>query len=65
MARNRWFGQRESGTRVVALNPESGQVRTLIDDPEAEALNAGTTAVAANGWLLVGSVLDDALLVCR
>lgn len=64
MARHRWFGQRRSGTRVVAIDPDSGAVDTLIDDPEGERLNAGTAATMWEDTLAVGAVLDSALLVC-
>ena len=65
MARHRWFGVRRAGTRVVRLEPSTGVLESLIDDPDAAQLNAGTTPALFDGVLVVGSVLDNALLVCR
>jgi len=65
LAHGRWFGWRRAGTRVIALDPATGATDLLLDDPEGTRLNTGTAAVATGPWLIVSSVLDDALLICR
>ena len=65
LAHGRWFGRRRAGTRVIALDPATGATELLLDDPEGTRLNTGTAVVATGPWLIVSSVLDDALLVCR
>jgi len=65
MARHRWFGRRRAGSRVVAVNPDTGRTRALFRDPGGTRLNAATSAVRIDAGVVVSSVLDDALLVCR
>ena len=50
---------------VVAIDPDGGAVETLFRDPSGRLVSAATAAVEAEGRLLIGSVLDDALVLCR
>lgn len=65
LARYRILGRRDTASRVVRVDPRSGRIRTVIDDPEGARLSGATAAVAAGGLVIASSVIDDALLVCR
>ncbi len=52
-------------SHVVAVDPQDGAVETLFRDPGGQFASAATAAVGADGHLLVGSVLDSALVLCR
>lgn len=65
LARQRWFGHRRAGSRVIAAEPGSGQVQTLLHDSEGRLLNAATAATLHEDTLVVSAVLDDALMVCN
>ncbi|MCB9957862.1 MAG: hypothetical protein H6843_04520 [Rhodospirillaceae bacterium] len=52
-------------TRLVAIDPASGGVTLLVDDPFGRLLSAATVAALAGGDLLAGSAFDAGLLVCR
>jgi len=65
MARYRVLGRERAGNRVVALDPASGEPRTVFHDPQGTRLNMATAAVRVDGTLVAAGLLDDALLVCR
>ncbi len=64
LARHRWLGFRRAGSRVTAVASRGGGVATLWNDPEGTRLNAATAATAFGETLVVGSALDDAVVVC-
>jgi arylesterase/paraoxonase len=65
IARHRWFGKARAGRRVVDVEPDDGTVAPLLNDPAGVRLNMATVAVAFAGIMVVGAVLDDAILVCE
>ena len=54
-----------AGSRIVKVNPESGAVSTLYDDPDGVVYSAATVGAEIGGLLIAGSVTDSGLLVCR
>lgn len=60
-----WLGVEPPGARVAAVDPATGAVEVLFDDPEGVVLRAATSAVQAGAHIVVGSVLEDAVAVCR
>ncbi|WP_448582968.1 hypothetical protein [Thermaurantiacus sp.] len=59
------LGQRaRAPARVVALDPASGAVTWLFDDPEGRLLPGVTVALLADGMLVAGAVRAPGLLVC-
>lgn len=57
-----WLARAPS--RIVALDPATGAVTALHDDPAGTLLSGATAAVIAGGWLVAGSATDAGLLVC-
>lgn len=59
------LGLRERApSRVVALDPASGAVEWLHDDPEGRLLPGITVGLLADGMLVAGAVRAPGLLVC-
>lgn len=60
--RHGWTGRAPS--RIVAVDPDTGAVEVLHDDPTGALFPAATVAVMAGGRLVAGSVRAAGLLVC-
>ncbi len=60
---NDWSGAAPS--RVVRIDPASGAVEVLFDDPAGEVFSAATTGVLTDDHLIAGSVRDAGLLLCE
>lgn len=65
MGLHRRLGFGRAGSRVVRLDPESGAVEVLFDDPGGVKFNGATVAVLWDDALVLGSATDDGLLYCR
>ncbi len=61
----RRLGIGRSPSRVIEIDHKSGEQRLLFDDPKAELLSAATAAVLTQDILVIGSVADAGLVVCR
>lgn len=61
---SRGLGLGRSGSRIVRVDPEGGAVTLLFDDPKAALFSAASVAIEESGTLIVGSALDEGLLVC-
>ena len=61
----RRLGWGRSGSRVVSLDPDSGAVDLLFDDPKATLMSAASAAIEEEGVLVIGSALDRGLVVCK
>jgi arylesterase/paraoxonase len=60
------FGWRATApARVVALDPETGAVELLFDDPQGELLPGISVGLLVNGALVGGAVRAEGLLLCR
>jgi hypothetical protein len=60
------LGHRDSApARIVALDPTSGVVEWLFDDPEGQLLPGITVGLLADGRLVAGAVRAPGLLVCE
>ncbi len=64
-ARYRYGRAEAAPSRIVALDPDGGAVSMLFDDPDGAVFSGATVGVAAGGALIVGSVRERGLLVCR
>ncbi len=62
--RHGWPLGRRAPARVVALDPASGAVEWLLDDPGGRVFPGATAAVVAGDRLVVGAVRAPGLLVC-
>lgn len=60
---NDWSGTAPS--RLVRVDPETGSVEVLFDDPAGELFSAATAGVMIDGHLIAGSVRDAGLLLCE
>lgn len=65
MGLNRRLGIGRAASRVVKVNPQSGAVEILLDDPHGRSFSAATVAAEWHGGLIIGSVTDDGLFVCK
>jgi hypothetical protein len=54
-----------AGSRIVALDPQSGAIETLFEDPSGDLFAGATSALLLDDALVAGSVLSAGLLVCR
>lgn len=52
-------------SRIVKIDPDLGTVDILYDDPSGALFTAATVGVEWGKNLILGSVTDDGLLVCR
>ena len=51
-------------SRVIALQPATGQIEILFDDPSGRVFSGATVAVLTNDTLVLGSAIDSGLLIC-
>ncbi len=51
-------------SRLIEVDPETGAIELLFDDPKGAQFTAATVGVEAGGLLIAGSVTDAGLLVC-
>lgn len=61
----RKLGLGRSPSRIVEIDLETGDQRLLFDDPKASHMAAATAAIHTENLLVIGSVLDRGLVVCR
>ncbi len=61
----RKLGLGRAPSRAIAIDPKSEKVRVLFDDPSGRLFSAATAAVVEDGALILGSALDEGLLVCK
>lgn len=54
-----------SPSRVVRLDPGSGQLEVLLDDPGGDLLSAVGVGLLEEGRLYLGSVTDDGIGICE
>ena len=62
---NRMFGIGKAPSRVIKVDPDSGASEVLFDDPSGALFSAATVAVESKSALVLGSVTDEGLLVCK
>lgn len=63
--RRQWLGRTRAPSRILRLNPQDGSVRVLWQDADGSTFSAASVAVSLGPYLLIGSVADDGLMVCR
>jgi sugar lactone lactonase YvrE len=61
----RWFGVKSAPSRVIAIDPASGRVQRLFDDPDGALISGASTAAAYGRWLLIGSAAGPGLVICH
>lgn len=61
----RRLGAGRSPSRIIEIVPETGDKALLFDDREASLISAATAAISTNGLLVIGSVVDAGIVVCR
>ena len=61
----RWFGVKSGPSRVIAIDPASGRVQRLFDDPDGALISGASTAAAYGRWLLIGSAASPGLVICH
>lgn len=61
----RRLGIGRSPSRVIDIDLATKQQRLLFDDPKAALISAATAAVYTDDLLVIGSVIDPGLVVCR
>lgn len=61
----RKLGFGRSGSRVVKIDPESGETALLFDDPKGQMFSAASAAIEKEGLLVIGSALDRGIVVCK
>lgn len=54
-----------SGSRIVAIDPATGAIETLYDDPRGEQYSGATVGVLAGDRLVAGSATARGVLYCR
>lgn len=59
------LGLGKAPSRVVKVDPASGAMELLFDDPTGRVFSGATVAVEREGALILGSATDEGLLVCR
>lgn len=62
---NRKMGLGKAPSRIVKIDPDTGAVEILFDDPSGQLFSAATIAVETPYGLVAGSVTDEGVLVCR
>ena len=65
MGLHRKLGLGAAPSRIVKSDPENGSVSILFDDPKGAIFQAATVAVEWGDALVLGSVTDDGVAVCR
>ena len=63
--RRQWFGRTRSPSRILRLNPQEETAQVLWQDLDGRIFSAATIAAVLGPYLLIGSVADDGLMVCR
>lgn len=61
----RRLGLGRSGSRIVRVDPETGATTLLFEDPAAKLYSAATVALEIGDMLVIGSVADRGLVVCK
>ena len=64
LALHRKLGKKHAPSRIVALDPKSGAVDILYDDPSGRQFTAATVGLNLGDHLVAGSATDAGLLVC-
>lgn len=62
---NRLFGIGRAPSRVVKVDEKTGAAEILFDDISGALFSAATVAIESAGALVLGSVTDEGLLVCK
>ncbi len=57
--------QEAAPSRVVRVDPDARSVEILFDDPRGALIAGATVALQMDNLLVLGSALDEGLLVCR
>lgn len=65
LALNRKMGIGLAPSRIVKTDPETRMIEVLFDDPSGKVFSAATAAIETPQGMIVGSVTDEGLLVCR
>lgn len=65
LALNRKLGLGRAPSRVVKTDRETDAPTLLFDDPSGKLFSAATVAVETTEGMIVGSVTDEGVLVCR
>lgn len=65
LAFNRKLGFGAAPSRLVKVDPETGAMTLLFDDPTGQAFSAATVGIETASGLIVGSVTDKGVLVCQ
>ncbi len=61
----RRLGLGRSPSRIIDVDPATGERRILFDDPKASVISAATIAILTRQMLIIGSVIDPGIVVCR
>ena len=61
----RRLGVGRSPSRILEIDPATGDRRILFDDPKASLISAATVAILTRELLIIGSVIDPGIVVCR
>lgn len=61
----RRLGVGRSPSRIVEIDPATGNKTLLFDDRKASLISAATAAISTRGLLVIGSVVESGLVVCR
>jgi len=61
----RKLGVGRSASRIVRIDPETGETTLLFEDPKAKSFSAASAAVEEEGILVIGSALDRGVLICK
>lgn len=64
-ARYRYGHSPRTGSRVIALDPDTGAIQRLFEDPSGQRFPGATVAVVVGQSLIAGSVRAQGLLVCE
>lgn len=51
-------------SRIVRVEPDTGTVEVLFDDPDGTLFSGASAAILAGDQLIAGSAIDQGLLVC-
>ncbi len=61
----RKFGLGRAPSRIVKIDPDQNDITILFDDLHGEYFSAATVAIETREALILGSVIEDGLLVCE
>jgi hypothetical protein len=65
MGLHRRLGLGPAPSRVIKADPDKGSVEILFDDPDGAVFSAASVALEWKDKLVIGSVTDEGLLVCK